>query len=176
MAQRSIRASQLEFPATVTVANLAAITTTQVYVSSPLAIAANALKVGSVFRITAHGTCTSSVANTSTFTVRLGAANNGGTSLLATNLTAAVTGTDIPFVFEAIIVVRTLGASGTATCFTKLQNTGVTGISTTTLVVNGDGTDVTIDTTGALNVGLSFTGGGASTPVTFRTILVESIR
>lgn len=176
MAQRSIGASQLEFPTQVTVANSSAITTTQVYVATPIAIAANTLKVGSVFRITAHGTCTPTLGNTSTFTVRLGAANNGGTSLLVTNVTAAVTGTNVPFIFEAIVTIRTIGASGTATCFAKLVNSGITGISTTATVVNGDGTDVTIDTTSALNLGLSFTGGGASTPVTFRTILVESIR
>jgi hypothetical protein len=158
-------------------ANSGALNTTETYISAAFSIAANVLVVGMAFRITAYGTCTSSAANLSTFTVRFGTAGTtSDASVLAATCTAALSGTTVPFKFEAIVTIRTIGATGTITASAQIVNNGITGISTaTTPVVAGTGTTLTMNTTVGNFIGLSYKSAASTTTCTFNQVVVELI-
>lgn len=170
-------ATTMALPEAATVANSAAINTTETYITSAYQIPANNLAAGDVFKITIQGTCTSTVANLSTFNVRFGTAGTtADTIILATTCTSAVSGTNTPFMFEAWVTVRTIGAPGTAIASSRISNTGVLGISDTPNVIAGNGTTANITTTGALFLGVSYVTAAVTTTSTFYTAVVEKVR
>jgi hypothetical protein len=166
------------FPSKSQSANSGALNTTETYISAAYSIAANTLAVGMAFRITAYGTCISTAANLSTFTVRFGTAGTtADATVLAATCTAAVTGTTVPFKFEAIVTIRTIGSTGTVTAGVQIVNNGVTGISSaTTPVVVGTGTTLTMNTTVGNFLGLSYKSAATTTTATFNQVIVEQVR
>jgi hypothetical protein len=165
-------------PTKATTAASAALNTTATYIApTTFSIAANTLAVGDTFRITAYGTCTSTVANVTTFTPRLGAAGTtADTALTTLTATAATSGTTVPFVVTLFFVVRAIGASGSVYCYGNLMNNGATGITSaaTGNVVNAGGA-TTINTTGALILGLSHVTAATTTTNTFQSVIVSRI-
>lgn len=141
-------------------------------------IPANTLQAGSTIRITLLGTCTSSVANNSTFTGRIGAAGTTADGTLFTAVVAAAaSGTAIPFKIGIEFTVRTVGSgtagtiAGTATIF----NQGTTGISTLTvnvipLSVSG------FDTTVQNYFEVTYKSAAVTTTSTFQNGIVEVVR
>lgn len=99
-------------PGNAMVAASAAINTAEtVLVTAPAG--SNGINPGTTYRITLQGTCTSSAANVSTFTIRLGTAGTTADTLIATfTVTSATTGTAIPFKVEILLTFRTVGATG----------------------------------------------------------------
>lgn len=159
------------------IANSAAINTTETVITKTVALAANRLLAGTTIRVTLIGTCTSTVANTSTFTIRIG--TNGSTAdgimQQAVTSVAAASGTNVPFkaVFE--FTVRTTGASATSHGYLTLLNTGVTGISaqTTQIVLP---TFTNFNTTTASNIiSATYVSAAATTTTTFNDAFIEVI-
>lgn len=163
-------------PKTDVTAASGAINSTDTYITAALAIAANQLKVGDHFRVRAYGMCTSSVANVSTFTPRIGSAGSTlDTALSTLTCTAAASGSSVPFEIELHVVVRAIGASGSLFVCGRLTNSGVTGVSSTTNVVMV-GAAVTVNTTGALKLGLSYKSAASTTTSTFQQVTVEQVK
>jgi hypothetical protein len=81
--------------------------------ASILPIPANSLRVGDLIRIVLPGTCTTTVANISTFAVRIGTAGTVADALLLTAATtvASTTGTATAFRAEINLTVTAIGAS-----------------------------------------------------------------
>jgi hypothetical protein len=157
------------------IAATAGINTTETVVDS-IVLPVNALKVGSTIRIKASGVCTSTVANASNFRFRIGATTLTGAIASVVTPTAAASGTNIPFSVELLVTVRTIGASGTAIGSGTLLNNGVTGVSAAAVVVNQVTTAVTIDTTTALRLELTYQAAAATTTCTFHNALIEIVR
>jgi hypothetical protein len=122
--QAGVAASGLR---TRTVATSAAINTTEtLLLASPLRIPSTdfgqtilgTLQVGTLVRWTIQGTCTDTVANTSTFGVRMGILGTvAGDTLVATFVTSVSgsAGTSVPFTAVISLTVQTLTATGTGT-------------------------------------------------------------
>jgi len=159
-----------------TISASAAINTTDTYISA--AYAANggaAAAANQCFKITAYGTCTSTVANVSTFRPRMGTAGTTADTLLTTlTCTAAASGTTIPFIYETWITIRTVGTSGTVWAFSRLTNSGATGISSTQVVVSTGGS-TTVNTSGFQHIGLSYSSAASTTTSTFQSVIVERL-
>ncbi len=164
------------YPASASVSTSSGLNTVETYISAAFPIPANTLTAGMAFRIKAFGTCTSSVAKTSTFTVRLGTAGTtADTSVLAATATSSGSGTSIPFMVEAIVTIRSIGSGGTAVASVALVNTGITGVSTTATVVVGAGTTAAVNTTLANFLGISYLSSGSTTTCTFNQVTVEQL-
>jgi len=153
----------------------AGINSTETLVDS-LVVPANTLKVGSTIRIKASGVCTSTVANASNFRFRIGTTTLTGNIAAVITPTAAASGTDVPFSVELIATVRAIGVSGTALGSGTLLNNGVTGVSAAAVVVGQVTTAVTIDTTAALRLELTYQADAATTTCTFHNAVIEIVR
>lgn len=140
-------------------------------------IYANQLKVGTVIRATLQGTCTSTVANASTWRFRLGTAGttSDGVIMSAANSVAAASGTNIPFVCQLVMTVRTIGASATLQGYMELRNTGVTGISAVT-VQTVEGTATAFDSTVNNWLSATYVSAAATTTSTFRVAFIEIVK
>jgi len=114
----------------VTVAASGAINTTETVISAPIRLGAYALRAGSRVRIVVDGTCTATVANVSTFRVRMGTAGTTSDGVIMTmaSTASATSGTAVPFHVIIDLVCRTVGASGTFYGVMTLINNGITGI------------------------------------------------
>lgn len=76
-------------------------------------VLANSLPLGSVWRYTMHGWCTSTASNTVTFRLRLGSPTLTGPILVSRAVTAQTTASSDGFRVEGTFTVRTKGATGT---------------------------------------------------------------
>lgn len=168
----------IQYNASQTVAASAAINTVSTYISAAFSLPAGFLTAGQRFRIRVWGTCTTTVANTTTFTVRLGAAGTTADASIAANIqnTAGTTGTNIPFHIDVDVVIRVAGASGTTAVQAIILSTGNTGISNSI----GGGVSPTVVTTainmtGALKLGISFVSSAATTTCTFQSVSVNHV-
>ena len=141
-----------------------------------LSAPANSLKAGSTYRISASGICTSSVANASNFRARIGPATLTGAIASVVTPTAAATGTAVPFSVELLITIRTNGVSGTALGPATLLNNGVIGVSASAVVVNQVIATVTVDTTVANLIELTYQSAAATTTCTFHNAQIELVR
>jgi len=140
-------------------------------------IPANSLSIGTIIRITALGTCTSTVANVSTFTLRMGTAGTVADASVATaTVTAAASGTTIGFKVELLFTVRTLGATGTIAGSLQVANTGVTGISINNSNVIPLTATATLNTTTANYIELTYKSAAATTTCTFQNGMVEIVK
>lgn len=170
--QVDLKASQK----TQTVAASGAINTAETYICTPLQVAANQLKVGDKIRITGYGTCTTTAANLSTFTARAGASGVVADTAVGTLTgTAGTTGNTIAFKFVIDLVVRAIGASGSIQMDGQLTSTSVTGITNNAASVIIVGTTTAVNTTGALQFGVSYKTAVNTTTSTFQDVTVELI-
>lgn len=138
-------------------------------------IPANSLQIGNVIRVTMHGTCTSTAANVSTFTLRMGTAGTTGDASVATAATsvAATSGTTVGFTAVLEFVVLTIGGTGTIAGHALVLNTGITGISANnTQSINLTST-ATLNTTTANYLEVTYKSAATTTTSTFQTAFVE---
>ena len=160
--------------ATITAAS-AAINSTETVLAS-LSLPASSIKAGHSYRIRASGVCTSTVANASNFRVRIGTTTLTGAIAAVVTPTAAVSGTNIPFSVDLIVTVRTIGASGTAIGSGTLLNNGVTGVSAAAVVVGQVTTAITVDSTVANLLELTYQAAAVTTTCTFHNAVIEIVR
>lgn len=156
------------------VAASAGINATETVVLSA-SIPANAINAGTTYRIIASGVCTSTVANVSNFRCRIGPTTLTGVIPAVVTPTAAASGTAIPFQVEIIVTVRTTGVSGTALGVAVLTNNGVTGVSAAASVVGQVTAAVTVNTTVANLLELTYQAAAATTTCTFHNSLIELV-
>jgi hypothetical protein len=140
-------------------------------------IYANQLKAGTVIRACLEGTCTTTVANASTWRVRVGTLGTTGDTAIftAANSVAGTTGTNIPFVARLVLTVRSIGASAAIVGYLELGSTGVTGLSAVTWQAV-EATVLTHDSTVANWLSVSYVAAAATTTCTFRNAFVEIVK
>ena len=133
------------------------------------------LNVGSLIRVTINGTCTSTNADVSTFTMRAGILGTTADASIATwVVTSSGSGTAIPFTVVINVTVRTLGASGTGYGTMSVQNTGVTGIAAVTNTVVASASAITaLPTTTATFLDFSYVSAATTTTCTFQAATLE---
>lgn len=138
---------------------------------------AGTLNVGTVIRATFFGTTTDTVANTSTFTIRMGTLGTvAGDTSVATFVTSAsgTTGTNVPFVARIELVVQTLTATGTAIGNLSVISpaTGIIGAATAFDVQSAAAINA-LPTTTATFIDLSYLSAATTTTSTFQAGYVE---
>jgi hypothetical protein len=155
-----------------------AINTVETYLTPQFKFPANTLVAGNSFRITLTGTNTSTVANLSTFTVRMGTAGTtADTSLGTVTATSATSGTNTPFSVSAIVTIQSIGSNGSVIFSGSLANSNTIGINTTQTPVMVLGSPTTgMNTTNALYLGVTYKSAAATTTSTFQQAIVEHIR
>jgi hypothetical protein len=155
------------------------INTVDTIITPAFQVPAGAMVAGCAYRIKIVGTCTPTVANLSTFTIRIGTANStSDTTLMTLTATSATSGSSVPFYAEIIVIVRTLNSStGNVIASGWLTNTGITGINTTATPVFVLGSVVTsINTTTAANyISCSYKSAASTTTSTFQMVTVEQL-
>ena len=153
------------------------INTGDTIVSISISIPKNTLVAGSTYEITLFGTCTSSNADTSTFTGRIGTLNTVADAALFTKtLTSAGSGTDIPFCLKIRVTVRTIGATATIYGHTELMNEGTTGIYTAVTEVGALTSVSTHDSTANNYLNISYVTDAVTTTTTFQNVIIQKIR
>jgi hypothetical protein len=162
--------------ASITAASSAINTTETLLVKTP-ALDVNRLKVGTVIRVTLIGTCTSTVGNTSTFALRLGTAGTVSDGTIATGtVTAAASGTTIPFKVSYELTVRTIGTAGTGFATFTVENTGVTGVAAVnTTVVNATMSAFNTQTSGNI-LSATYKSAATTTTSTFQQAFIEVVQ
>lgn len=175
----SIRPLGMDAP-TAIAATSGAINTTETIIVGGLnncRLLPNQCKVGTTFRITLEGTCTSTVANASTWRIRIGTAGTTSDAAVftAANSVAAASGTNIPFEAVLMLTVRTIGASASIQGYLKLGNTGVTGISAVTWQAV-EATALTFDSTVANWISATYVAAAVTTTCTFRQATIEIVK
>jgi hypothetical protein len=141
-------------------------------------IPANSLQIGTTIRITMMGTCTSTAANVSTFTLRTGTAGTTGDASVATAATsiAATSGTTVGFTAIMTFTVRTIGATGTIAGSMLLLNTGITGISANNTQSIPLTATATLNTTTANYIEVTYKSAATTTTSTFQNGIVEIVK
>jgi len=133
--------------------------------------------VGTVYRISISGTCTSSVANASTFTIRAGTLGTTGDASIGTvAITSAASGTSIPFFAHVYLTVRTTGATGGVVGMLALTNNGTTGIATTATAVVAVTPAALFNTTTATKLSITYKSAAVTTTTTFQTAVLEIVK
>jgi hypothetical protein len=155
-------------------ATTAALNTTEtVLVSATIPTAV----VGTTYRITLQGTTTSTVANVSTFTLRAGTAGTTADASIATaTVTAAATGTSVPFRVVIEYTLRTNGTTGNGQGLMQLVNNGTTGIAATATAVAALTTSATFNTTTATKLDITYKSAATTTTTTFQNAIIEIIK
>jgi hypothetical protein len=150
-----------------------AINTTETVLETLTVVAGSTLAVGTLVRIVLQGTCTATLADTSTFTVRAGTAGTtSDASVAAMTLTSGTSGTSVPFKIIIDLTVRTTGSAGTAAGSMEAINQGVTGLSTlATNVVPF--TSSTLATTTATKLSITYKSSATTCTCTFQTATIE---
>jgi hypothetical protein len=138
------------------------------------------LNVGSLIRATVIGTCTSSNADVSTFTLRMGTAGTTSDASIATwVVTSSGGGTNQPFRVVIEITIRTLGSSGTGYGLMTVTSTGAaTGVSTGIQAfpvtnVNSAAALSAVPTTTATYLDITYVSAASTTTCTFQEAYVE---
>lgn len=166
---------------TSTVAASSAINTTETVINTPLtlplpggSLAGVLAQAGGTFRFTIQGTCTATVGNASTFTMRAGTAGTTSDASVATwAITSAASGTAIPFVIVITYTVRTTGAPGTGNGFMWTNNQGTTGIFTAVADVRSTSTNTGMTTTTSTAVSMTYKTAATTTTSTFQNVITE---
>ena len=135
------------------------------------------LQIGTLIRWTIQGTCTDTVANTSTFTIRMGTAGTvAGDTSVATFVTSASgsAGTSVPFTAVINLTVQTLTATGTGTG-QLVVNSPATGIIGAAISFNvGSAAAITaLPTTTATFIDLTAVTAATTTTNTFQSVQCE---
>lgn len=140
-------------------------------------IKANQLKVGTTIRATLVGTCTSTAANASTWRFRMGTAGTTSDGVIGSAATsvAAASGTNIPFVCEMVLTVRTIGGTAALVGYVELRNTGVTGVSAVTVqtvILTPSTWDSTVDNW----LSVTYVAAANTTTCTFQNAFIEIVK
>ncbi len=155
------------------VAATAGLNTAETVLAKFALVPAQTLRVGSKVRITCEGTCTSTNADVSTFTVRAGILGTTADASVATvALTSSGSGTAQAFKVVLEFNVRTLGASGTAAGSGVAINQGTTGIIATAQAVIPF-TSATLATTTATFLDITYVSAAVTTTCTFQDASIE---
>ena len=163
--------------ASATIAASAALNTTGTLVSIGIPIPKNTLVAGSTYEITLFGTCTSSNADTSTFTGRIGTLNTiADAALFTKTLASAGSGSNIPFCLKIRFTVRTIGATATIYGHIELMNEGTTGIYTAVTQVGALTSVSTHDSTANNYLNISYVTNAVTTTTTFQNVIIQKIR
>lgn len=162
------------------IATSGAINTTETIIVGGLnncKIYANQCKAGMTFRITIEGTCTTTVANASTWRIRIGTLGTTSDAAVftAANSVAGTTGTNIPFEATLVLTIRTIGASASIQGYLKLGSTGVTGLSAVTWQAV-EATALTFDSTVANWLSATYVSAATTTTCTFRVATIEIVK
>jgi Pectate lyase superfamily protein len=129
---------------------------------------ANSIKVGTVIRAILTGTCTATVANASTFTLRFGTAGTTGDASIATGaVTSAATGTNIPFRVIVDFVCTSVGTTGTLLGSLAVTNSGATGLAAQGTTVVALTVTATLNTTVASYLTVTYKSAATTTTSTF---------
>lgn len=146
----------------------------------------NGLQVGTTYRFKAFGTCTASVANASTLTIRFGTAGSTADASCATFTTAtsAATGTAIPFMVEILFTVRAnnvttgtlVGGGVVNNQFLTAQGTATTGISIVQNQVIALAATATLNTTLNGFFTVSYKSAAVTTTATFTAAFLECVK
>jgi hypothetical protein len=164
----------LATPSLAIVAASSAINTTATYITPATPIPAGALLVGTTYRITITGICTSSAANVSTFVLRIGTnGTTADTAVASVTCTAATSGTGVAFTAVFYLTVRTIGSGGTCWGGGSIINTGITGISSNGVGGGASASAVTVNTTVKNFIGVSYSSAATTTTCTFEQAFVE---
>ena len=168
-----------------TTASAAINTTETLLLASPLLLPSTyagtavpgTLNVGTLVRWTVQGTCTDTVANTSTFTIRMGILGTvAGDTSVATFVTSASgsAGTNVPFTAVITLTVQTLTATGTGTGQLVI-NSPATGIIGAAISFNvGSAAAITaLTTTTATFIDLSLVTAATTTTNTIQNVQCE---
>ena len=162
---------------TSSIAASAAINTSETVVTPSTSIPANFLRAGTTYKIILSGTCTSTVANLSTFTVRIGTAGTiADTSIATITCIAAASGTTVPFEAVFYVTNRSTGSSGTAMASGYVINSGVTGISASGVGGGGSTATATVNTTVVNFIEVSYKSAATTTTSTFQMAIVELVK
>ncbi len=155
-----------------TIAASAAIAATETLIGNIPLIAGSTLKAGSLIRITAEGTCTSSNADSAVFTLRAGILGTKADASVTTwTVTTAGSGSSVPFRASIDFVVRVPGAAGTGAGSLVLTNNGTTGIAAAAVTVVA-ATTSTLATTTATFLDVTYTSASTSA-TTFQDVTIE---
>jgi hypothetical protein len=154
-------------------ANSPTITTTEVKVIS-YNIPSSFILPGTTFRVKAQGTCVSSAANTTSLIVRLGTTGTSSdTAILLHTLTAATSGSNVPFNLEYIITFR---STSVASYTGYLWNGGTTGISTTVPNALAPATVSGLVTNTSLIIQFSAFTSASTTSIVFQNATIEIVK
>lgn len=159
--------------ASIAAASAAIANTETVVVSTSLA--ANYLTAGMSFRIRAAGVgTTGAAAGADTFRIRIGTTTLTGNIPTSVAPTANNSVTAQPFSFEALVTVRTTGATGTiiGEC-QALGDNATTGLFTTLNDLSATTATVVVDTTATNLLELTFQSGSAGSSCTFHAATIE---
>lgn len=170
----------------VSVAATAGINTTETILAGGLNVAplpANCLTAGTVIKFKTWGTCTPTVANATTFRLRIGTAGTTADGAVWTGVTpvSAVTGTAIPFEIEGSMTIRTTGAAATVHGTMRIHNQSLTSNATasTGIMVFSNQvvipTFATFSTTVSNYISLTMVTGAATTTNTMQGAVLEVI-
>lgn len=152
-----------------------AINTTETILASAT-IPANKIKLGTTYKVTVFGTCTSSGVNACNIRVRIGTAGTSADAVAAViNSTSGLTGTNIPFTATLLVTTRTIGSAGTMGGNGFLLNNGITGITTasTGAVIGTPTSAIAVNTTVANIIQVSFISAAVTTSSTFQIAMIE---
>jgi hypothetical protein len=149
-------------------ASAAGINTTETYMTASFS---PSVYIGATIKILLQGTCTTTVANLSTFNIRIGAnGTTGDTVVLAATCTSGTTGTTVPFYAEFYVTFQT---TTSALAGGTISTNSVTGISNALTVVAGAGSIVSGLSTA--HVGISYLTAATTTTSTFYIASVQQI-
>ena len=152
-------------------ANTSGITTTQTQVVG-LTIPANTLTAGRTYRVTVSGTITSTVSNSVTLRCRIGTTTLTGNIVTSNAPNATTTASNDGFTWNALVTVRSTGASGTI-----IGESYFVGSNTQPFTVSsghsGTTATVTVDTTVQNILEATIVTGAATTTVTGRVSFIE---
>lgn len=169
-----------------TVATSAAINTTEtLLLAAPLTLPRTdfgqtfpgTLQVGTLLRWTIQGTCTDTVANTTTFGIRMGILGTvAGDASVATFVTAVsgTAGTSVPFTAVINLTVQTVSATGTGTgqMVTTSNATGIIGALTVHTIGSASAITAMPDTT-ATFIDLTMVTAATTTTNTIQSVQLE---
>ena len=151
-----------------------AIANTETVVTSD-SMPADYMAAGTTFRVHAFGRLTSgAVGGSSIFRVRIGTTTLTGNIPAILTIANAALVTDAPFRLDALVTVRTAGATGTATGNLSAIG-GAVGAFTVAGDVSAVSATVVVDTTATKLIELTYISGNAGTTATFEEATIEAV-
>ncbi|MBA0088882.1 MAG: hypothetical protein HRJ53_28170, partial [Acidobacteria bacterium Pan2503] len=146
------------------------ITTTDLYIGTPLFIPANSILANQTFRCRIVGSIASTVAGTITLTPRFGPNGVVGDAAL-TAITTANSGSSGAFSFDVYLMFTAVGASGT--CHTMMQQISNGSLSSNASVVSIDTAGTTVATNANAQLGFSMKTSAGTTTITMNYVWIE---